>query len=65
MRALRVASRIVTGLYILSFVCLLKTAYAWQEMAGIATYAFIVMVAVGALMSAVEWRCRSAGRDEP
>jgi hypothetical protein len=65
MRALRVVSRIVTGLYILSFVCLLLTAYAWREMAGIASYAFIVMVAVGALMSAIEWRYRSARSDEP
>lgn len=65
MRALRVVSKIITGLYILSFVCLLLTAYAWREMAGIATYAFLVMLAVGVLMSAIEWRCRSARRDEP
>jgi hypothetical protein len=65
MRALRVVSRIVTSLYILSFVCLLLTAYAWREMTGIATYAWLVMLAVGVLMSAIELRCRSAGRDEP
>ena len=65
MRALRVVSRIVTGLYIVSFVCLLLTAYAWPEMAGVATYAFLVMLAVGALMSAIEWRCRRYGKDEP
>jgi hypothetical protein len=34
-------------------------------MAGIATYAFLVMLAVGVLMSAIEWHCRSARRDEP
>lgn len=45
-------------------VCLLLTAYAWPEMAGVATYAFFVFLAVGALMSAIEWRCRNAGRDE-
>ena len=63
MRALRIISRIVTGLYMVSFVCLLLTAYAWPEMAGVATYVFLVVLAVGALMSAIEWRCRNAGRD--
>lgn len=42
MRALRVVSRVVTSLYILSFVSLVLTAGAWREMAGIATYAFLV-----------------------
>jgi len=51
-------SRLVTGFYILSFLCLLLTAYAWREMVGIATYAFVIMCLVGALMSAIEWRCR-------
>src|SRR5262245_18879410 len=55
---LRVVSRLVTGFYILSFLCLLLTAYAWREMVGIATYAFVIMCLVGALMSAIEWRCR-------
>ena len=58
---LRVVSRLVTGLYILSFLCLLLTAYAWQEMVGIATYAFVIMCLVGALMSAIEWRYRREG----
>ncbi len=56
MRALRVVSRVVTGLYILAFVCLVLTAGAWREMAGFATYAFLVLLAVGVLMSAIEWR---------
>jgi len=61
---LRIVSRLVTGLYILSFFCLLLTAYAWREMAGIATIGFVIMVVVGALMSAIEWRCRRYGKDE-
>ena len=65
MRALRVVSRIVTGVYFLSFVCLLLTTHALREMAGIASYAFLVMLAVSVLMSAIKWRCRRAGRDEP
>lgn len=56
MRALRVVSRVVTSLYILSFVSLVLTAGAWREMAGIATYAFLVLLVVGVLMSAIEWR---------
>jgi len=62
---LRVVSRVVTGLYILSFLCLLLTAYAWREMVGIATSAFVVMCLVGALMSAIEWRCHRYRKDEP
>ena len=58
---LRVVSRVVTGLYILSFLCLLLTAYAWRGLVGIATYAFVIMCLVGALMSAIEWRCRRSG----
>ena len=61
----RVVSRLVTGLYVLSFLCLLLTANAWQEMVGIATYAFVIMCLVGALMSAIEWRWRRYGKDEP
>ena len=61
----RVVSRLVTGLYVLSFLCLLLTANAWQEMVGIATYAFVIMCLVGALMSAIEWRCRRYGKYEP
>ena len=60
-QSLRVFSRLVTGLYVLSFLCLLLTAYAWREMVGIATYAFVIMCLVGALMSAIEWRCRRSG----
>jgi len=58
MRGLRVVSRIVTGLYFLSFVCLLLTTHAWREMAGIASYGFLVMLAASVLMSAIKWRCR-------
>ena len=58
MTALRVVSRIVTGLYFLSFVCLLLTTHALREMAGIASYGFLVMLAVSVLMSAIKWRCR-------
>jgi hypothetical protein len=50
MRTVRVASRIVTGLYILSLVCLLLAAAAWREMVGVATYAFFIMATVGGLM---------------
>jgi len=66
MKALRIVSRIVTGLYILSLVCLVLAAAAWQEMLSVATYAFLIMLAVGVLMSVIEWRYRrSAGNDEP
>jgi len=65
MRALRIVSRIVTGLYILALACLVLAAAAWQEMAGIATYAFFIMAAVGGLMSVIEWCCQSAERREP
>jgi len=64
MKALRVASRVVTGLYILSLVCLLLTAAFWREMAGVAAYAFFIMAAVAGLMSLIEWRCRSDRRDD-
>jgi hypothetical protein len=63
MRALRVVSRIVTSLYILTFLWLLLAAYAWREMVGVATNAFLVMLAVGAGMSVIEWRCRKVGSD--
>jgi len=65
MKALRIVSRIVTGLYILSLVCLVLAAAAWREMAGVASLAFCIMAAVGGLMTVIEWRYRSAGRDEP
>ena len=65
MRVLRVISRVVTGLFILSFVSLVLTAGAWREMAGIATYAFLVLLAVGVLMSAIEWRLGSGEGDRP
>jgi hypothetical protein len=64
MKALRVASRIVTGLYMLSVVCLVLAAGFWRDMAGIATYAFLIMLAIGGLMSVIEWRYRNSGRDE-
>ena len=64
MKALRVVSRIVTGLYILSLACLVLAAAAWREMAGVATYAFFIMAAVAGLMTLVEWRYRDFGRDE-
>jgi hypothetical protein len=65
MRVFRVVSRVVTGLYILSFVCLVLTVGAWRKMAGIATYGFLVMLAVGDLMSVIEWRWSSSGGDQP
>jgi heme/copper-type cytochrome/quinol oxidase subunit 2 len=66
MNALLIVSRVVTGLYILSLVCLVLAAAAWREMVGVATYAFLIMLAVGVLMSVIEWRYRrSAGNDEP
>jgi hypothetical protein len=65
MKALRIVSRIVTGLYILSAVCLVLAAAAWREMLGIATYAFIMVGLVNALMVAIEWLSRRYGRDEP
>jgi len=66
MNALLIVSRVVTGLYILSLVCLVLAAAAWQEMVSVATYAFLIMLAVGVLMSVIEWRYRrSAGNDEP
>jgi len=64
MRALRVASKIVTGLYILSLVCLVLAAAAWREMAGVAAYAFFIMAAVGGLMCVIEWRYPMRGRRE-
>ena len=64
MKALRVAPRVVTGLYILSLVCLVLTAGFWREMAGVAAYAFFIMAAVAGLMCVVEWRWRSARRDD-
>jgi hypothetical protein len=64
-QSVRVVSRLVTGLYVLSFLSLLLTAYAWREMVGVATYAFVIMCLVGALMSAIEWRCRRYGKYEP
>ena len=48
MKALRIVSRIVTGLYILSLVCLVLAAAVWREMAGVAAYAFFIMGAVAA-----------------
>jgi len=66
MNALRIVSRVVTGLYILSLVCLVLAAAAWREMVSVATYAFLIMLAVGVLMSVIEWRYRrSVGNDEP
>jgi hypothetical protein len=65
MRVFRVVSRVVTGLYILSFVCLVLIVGAWRKMAGIATYGFLVMLAVGDLMSVIEWRWSSSGGDQP
>ena len=58
---LRVVSRVVTGPYILSFLCLLLTAHAWRELVGIATDAFVIMCLVGALMSTIAWRCAGLG----
>src|SRR5215510_6692727 len=66
MNALRIVSRVVTGLYILSLVCLVLAAAAWREKVSVATYAFLIMLAVGVLMSVIEWRYRrSVGNDEP
>ena len=65
MRALRLASRIVTGLYILSVVCLVLAAAVWREMAGVAAYAFFIMGAAAGMMSVIEWLYRNAGRDKP
>jgi hypothetical protein len=65
MKALRIVSRIVTGLYILSLICLVLAAAAWREMAGVASYAFFIMAAVGGLMTVIEWRYRNSRRDEP
>jgi hypothetical protein len=64
-KALRVVSRIVTGLYILSLICLVLAAAAWREMAGVASYAFFIMAAVGGLMTVIEWCYRNSRRDEP
>jgi hypothetical protein len=58
MRALCAVSRVVTGLYILSLVCLVLTAGAWREMDGIATYP------VDLLTSAIEWRWGSGEGDQ-
>jgi hypothetical protein len=67
MKALRLVARFVTGLYILSFVGLVLGAGAWRETAAeFMTDAFLVMLAVGIVVSAIELGCRrSAGRDEP
>ena len=65
MKAPRIVSRFVTGLYILALVCLVLAAAAWREMAGVAFYALLIMAAVSGLVSVIEWRHRNSGRDEP
>ena len=65
MKALRIVSRIVTGLYILSLVCLVLAAAVWREMAVVAAYAFFIMGAVGGLMCVIEWRSHSTEGTSP
>jgi len=60
-RIIRVVARIATGLLVVAFVCLLLTFFVpvepWREATGTtylrATYAFLVMLAVNLLVTAV------------
>jgi hypothetical protein len=65
-KARRIVSRIVTDLYMLTFVCLVMAAGVWGDrgIADVATYAFLILPAVGILLSAIEWRWHSARRNE-
>jgi hypothetical protein len=64
MKALRIVSRVVTTLYILSFLFLVLAAGAWRELVGVATYAFLAMMVVSVLMIAIERRGVGSRSDE-
>jgi hypothetical protein len=50
----------------LTFVCLVMAAGVWGDrgIADVATYAFLILPAIGILLSAIEWRWHSARRNE-
>jgi hypothetical protein len=64
MKALRIVSRVVTTLYILSFLFLVLAAAAWRELVGVATYTFLAMMVVSVLMIAIERRGVGSRSDE-
>ena len=57
----------VTGLYILSVVCLVLAAGAWREKAAdFVTELYLVLFAAGIVVTSIRWGCRrTARRDKP